>query len=98
VVEGRRMPYHKGLKIDPSDSFNGEKFANIDDLRRILLKDKDQLARALAEKLVAYSTGAAPTALDRAEVEEIVKRAREKGYGVRTLVQEVVQSKLFLHK
>jgi hypothetical protein len=98
VVEGRRMPYHKGLKIDPSDAFNGEKFANIDDLRRILLKDKEQLARALAEKLVAYSTGAAPTALDRPEVEAIVKRTRDRGYGVRSLVHEVVQSKLFLQK
>ncbi|MBM3981307.1 MAG: DUF1592 domain-containing protein [Planctomycetes bacterium] len=97
-VEGRRAMYSEGKKIDPADTFNGEKFANVDTLRTILLKDKEQLARALAEKLVTYSTGAAPTALDRAEVEAIVKAARAKDYGVRTLVHEVVQSKLFLQK
>jgi hypothetical protein len=83
VIDGRRMPYGEGKKIDPSDEFHGEKFANIDELRRILLKDKDQLARALAEKLVTYSTGAPPTAPDRAEIEAIVKQTRDKGYGVR---------------
>jgi hypothetical protein len=98
IVEGRRMPYHKGLKVDPSDAFNGEKFANIDELRQILLKNKDQLTRALTEKLVTYATGAAPTALDKPEIEAIVKKGREKGHGVRTLVHEVVKSKLFQNK
>ena len=44
TIDGRRMPYAEGKKVDPSDEFNGEKFANIDDLRQLLLKDKDQLA------------------------------------------------------
>jgi hypothetical protein len=98
VIDGRRMHYVEGKAIDPSDEFAGEKFANIDDLKRILLRDKDQLTRALAEKLVTYATGAAPTALDRPEIEAIVRRVREKNHGVRALVHEVVQSKLFLDK
>jgi hypothetical protein len=98
VIDGRRMPYGEGKKIDPSDEFKGEKFADIDGLRAILLKDKEQLARALAEKLVTYATGAPPAAPDRAEIEAVVKNARAKDYGVRTLVHEVVQSKLFQFK
>jgi mono/diheme cytochrome c family protein len=97
-IDGRRMMYAEGKKIDPSDEFHGEKFANIDGLRTILLKDKDQLARALTEKLVAYATGSAPTALDKPEIEAIVRNAREKNFGVRAIVHEVVQSKLFRHK
>ena len=98
TVEGRRMPYHKGLKVDPADTFNGEKFQNIDELKQLLLKDKDQLVRALAEKLVTYATGAAPTALDKPEIDAIVRKVRDKNYGVRALVHEVVQGKLFQHK
>jgi mono/diheme cytochrome c family protein len=97
-IEGRRAMYSEGKRIDPSDVYNGTKFANIDELRQILLKDKEQLARALAEKLVTYATGAAPTALDKAEIEAIVKTARDKDYGLRTLVHEVARSKLFQHK
>jgi Protein of unknown function (DUF1592)/Protein of unknown function (DUF1588)/Protein of unknown function (DUF1587)/Protein of unknown function (DUF1585)/Protein of unknown function (DUF1595)/Planctomycete cytochrome C len=99
IVDGRRMPYRMGLKVDPSDEMpGGEKFKNIDELKQLLLKDKDQLARALAEKLVTYATGAAPEAADKPEIEAIVKRVRENNYRLRTLVQEVVQSKLFQTK
>jgi hypothetical protein len=98
VIDGRRMHYAEGKKVDPSDTFNGEKFANIDDLKQLILKDKDQLARALAEKLVTYATGAAPTALDKPEMDALVRKVRDRNYGVRTLVHEVVQSKLFQHK
>ena len=99
IVDGRRMPYHEGKKVDPSDVMpNGDKFANIDEFKQLLLKDKDQLARALATKLLTYATGAAPEATEKAEIEAIVKKAREKNYGFRTLVHEVVQSKVFQTK
>ena len=55
------MPYHKGQKVDPADVLpDGAKFENIDEFKQLLLKDKDQLARALAEKLLTYATGARP--------------------------------------
>jgi hypothetical protein len=99
TVGGRRMPYHEGKKVDPSDAMpDGSKFADIDEFKQLLLKDKDQLARALAEKLLTYASGAAPEGSDRAEIDAIVKRAREKNYGFRTLIHEVVQSKLFQTK
>lgn len=96
TLDGRRMPYLKGPKVDPADELpDGRRFQNIDELKQLLLQDKDQLARALTEKLVTYATGAAVTEDDRKEVEAVVGKVREKGYGFRTLVQEVVQSKLF---
>ena len=36
--------------------------------------------------------------LDRAAIERILDRARDRGYGVRTLVHESVQDDLFLSK
>jgi hypothetical protein len=99
IVDGRRMPYRMGAKVDPSDVMpDGSKFKNIDEFKQLLLKDKDQLARALAEKLLTYATGAAPEATDKAEIEAIVKKARKKNYGFRTLVHEIVQSRLFQTK
>jgi hypothetical protein len=99
VVEGRRMPYHKGLKVDPGDVLpDGRRFRDIDEFKQLLLKDKDQLARALTEKVLTYATGAAPMTADRPEVEAIVRKVRARKYGLRTLVHEIVQSKLFQTK
>jgi hypothetical protein len=99
TVDGRRMPYHEGKRIDPSDVLpDGSKFADIDEFKRLLLRDKDQLARALAVRLMTYATGAAPEAADRAELEAIVKAVRGKNYGLRALVHEVVQSRVFREK
>jgi len=99
IVDGRRMPYHKGKPVDPSgETEDGRPFQNIDEFRQLLLRDKDQLARALATKLVTYATGGAPTKVDRPEIEAIVTRVRDKNYGFRSLVHEVVQSELFQNK
>jgi mono/diheme cytochrome c family protein len=99
TVDGRRMPYHKGPKVDPADVLSdGQHFANMDELKRLLLKDQDQLARALAEKLLIHATGAAPTTADKTEIDAIVGKIREKNYGLRTLVHEIVQSKPFQYK
>mgnify|MGYP003332421429 CR=1 FL=1 len=74
------------------------RFRDIDDFKQLLLRDKDQLARSLTEKLLAYSTGAAPVKTDRPHVEAIVRRVREQGYGFRTLIHEVVASQVFQSK
>jgi hypothetical protein len=99
MVDGRRMPYHKGKKVDPSDVMpDGQTFRNIDEFKQLLLKDKDQIARALTEKLLTYATGAAPAAADKPAIEAIVLKIRDKKYGFRALVHEIVQSELFRTK
>jgi hypothetical protein len=61
----------------------------------LLASDPDQLARALASKLVAYATGTPTTLADRQGIESIVESVRRQDYGLRSLVHEVVQSELF---
>lgn len=96
VVNGRRVRYRNGPPVDAADVLpDGRKFANSDEYKQLLLADKDQLTRNLAEKLLAYSTGAAPTTADRVEVEKIVQKTRNQEYGLRALVHEVVQSPVF---
>ncbi|MCI0681074.1 MAG: DUF1592 domain-containing protein [Gemmataceae bacterium] len=99
IVDGRRMPYLHGRKVDPADAMaDGRKFADIDEFKQLLLDERDQIARALAIRLTTYATGATVQAGDQPEIDAIVARVREKSYGLRTLVHEVVQSPLFQNK
>ena len=98
-VNGKRVRFWPGPEVDPGDVLpDGRRFHDIDEFKSLLLEDKDQLARGLTEKLLAYSTGAAPAAADKPEVETIVQNIRDKNYGFRSLIQEIVQSPLFQYK
>lgn len=99
IINGRSMMYNKGPKVDPSDVLaSGEKFANIDEFKAILLKDPDKLARGLVKHLLTYATGAAPTNADREAIDAIVAKAREKRYGFRELIHLIVRSDAFRMK
>jgi hypothetical protein len=90
------MPYLKGRKVDPADVLpDGRHFKNIDELKQLLLKDRDGIARALTVKLLTYATGRAVESADEPDVEDIVQRIRAGNYGLRALVHECVQSKSF---
>ncbi len=77
---------------------DGWTFDDIDQYRQILLSDKDQLARNVAEKLIIYATGADIQFADREVVEQLVADSRKHDYGFRSLLHAVVQSRLFLYK
>jgi hypothetical protein len=93
------MNYLQGPAVEAGDELpDGRRFRDIDEFKQLLLQDKDQLARALTEKLLTYATGAASEAADKPAIEAIVRKVREKKYGFRTLIHEIVQSELFLNK
>lgn len=99
VLDGRKANFRKGKKVEPADVLaDGRSFKDIDEFKQLLLKDKDQIARNLTERLVTYATGATTLPADNPEIEAIIRTIRAKDYGLRTLVHEIVQSKLFLHK
>ena len=77
---------------------DGRKFRNIDEFKQLLLADKDQIARALTTKLLTYATGSVPEAADQPEVDAIVGKVSERNYGFRSLIHEIVGSKLFQTK
>ena len=98
-VNGRRVRVWPGPAVDPSDVLpDGRRFRDIDEYKKLLLEDKDQLARSLTEKLLAYSTGAAPARADKPEIETIVGRTRDQKYGFKSLIHEIVQSPMFQSK
>jgi hypothetical protein len=92
-------PAYRGPDVEQGGQTpEGKAFKDIDDYKKILLEDKDQLARSLTQKLIVYATGADIQFADREVVEQIVARLRAKNYGLRTLLHEIVQSRVFLNK
>ncbi|QDU92895.1 DUF1592 domain-containing protein [Lignipirellula cremea] len=88
-----------GLPVDASgETSAGEPFENIEDLKRLLARDEEALARNLVERLVLYGTGAPVTFADRAEVQRILDRSRDSGFGLRTLLHEILISGFFRRK
>jgi hypothetical protein len=85
--------------VDSSGEFpDGERFADVQGLKKCLLKDEELLARNLAEQFTVYATGAPIRFSDRAKISKMLADTRSEGYGVRSLVHEVVESELFLNK
>jgi hypothetical protein len=98
-VDGRRVQYRTGPPVDPSGILpDGRAFPDLDALKKLLLQDKPQIARCVAEKLLTYATGAGITFADRPTVEAVLQQAAKKDYGLRSLVHAIVESPAFLAK
>ena len=98
-MDGQAFKFHYALAVDPSGKMmDGRTFQNVHDLKSLLLEDELQIARNLTRQLTVYATGAPIGFSDRADIEEILARTRSRGYGVRSIVHEIVQSRLFQYK
>lgn len=96
---GSGRPIYRGPAVELGGTTpDGRDFRDISDYKRILLENPDQLARNLTRRLLTYATGADIQFADREVVEQIVERVRSADYGFRTLLHEVVQSRVFLLK
>ena len=71
---------------------------DIDEFRSIIASRPRTLARNVAEKLMVYSTGAAISYADRQEIDDIVEQVAKDNYGLRSIVQAVMTSPVFLSK
>jgi hypothetical protein len=98
-----RTSYGRGrattLPVDSTGQLpDGSEFKDIIGLKQILLGRRDQFARCLTEKMLAYSMGRTVEPFDRPDVEKVVTDAKAKGYGLKDLVVAVVQSEAFRRK
>jgi hypothetical protein len=96
---GQKFTFHSALPVDASGELpDGRTFHDIRDFKKLLLADQRQLARNLARQFTIYATGAPIHFSDRPEIERILDRTGRDGYGVRSLIHELVQSRLFREK
>src|SRR3954469_7469986 len=96
---GQKFAFHYALPVDASGTLpDGRQFHDVRELKQLLLANEKQIARNLIRQLAVYSTGAPIHFADRAEIEKILERASAEQYGVRTMIEELVQSELFRNK
>ncbi len=85
-----------GLPVDPSGSLpDGRTFTGVKEFQDLLASDAPRLLRNLAEQLLTYAIGTELGFADRDEVADILMRTLSHGGGVRTLLHEIVRSRLF---
>ena len=91
--------YLEGPAVDTRAKLpGGEEIADIRAYKAALASRPEQLARSLVRTLVTFATGAHVEVGDELVIDSILERSRASGFGVRTLIHEVVQSDLFRRK
>ncbi len=88
-----------GPKIDSGYQMaDGRRFANLDEFRKLVAAEPRKLAANVAEKMLAYGTGAPISFADREAVEAIADAAGRDNFGLRSILHAVVTSPVFLSK
>ena len=81
--------------IDPSGLMpDGRAFKDATEFKRLLLEDRDKVARAFIEHLCTYALRRVLTVDDSDDIEAIVAEVNSNQYGVRDIVRAVAQSEL----
>ena len=90
---------NRGPDVEMGDKMpDGRPFADIEEYKKLILMNPENIARNLTSRLITYATGADIQFADQEIVNQIVARAAAKNYGLRSLIHEVVQSRPFLNK
>jgi cytochrome c551/c552 len=96
---GIAYTFRNGQAVDASGEMaGGDKFVDIREFKALLVKNERQVARNMVHQFVAYGTGAPIGFSDRADVERILDAAARDGYRLRTILHQVIQSRLFRNK
>jgi len=91
--------FYRGPDVEKGGvTHDGKAFETVEQYKTILLQNPEQIARSLTQKLLVHATGAEVQFADRQVVEGIVATLKQKNYGFRTLIHEIVQSRPFLNK
>jgi hypothetical protein len=95
----KRIQYKIGPPVDASGQLqDGRPFAGYLEFRDLVAADQPLLAKAFVTKLLTFATGREMGFSDRPEINQIVAKAGESGYGLRDLVLLAVSSKIFRNK
>ena len=91
--------YVDGARVDSSYVLaDGRAFANISELKQLLLSEPALIAHAFTEKLMIHLTGGLVQFADRAVVDAIVKETAPNQHGVRSILEAIIVSPVFLNK
>ncbi len=95
-IGAARSTYAKNLPIDTSGELpNGQHFADIADLKRLLVERKSQFARMLTDRILTYACGRRIESLDRPAIDAILSSTKQKDYPFHDLLEQIVLSEAF---
>lgn len=98
-MNGQKFEFHWGLPADCAGELpDGRPFKDVRELKKLIAKDQIAIARNLVAQLSVFATGAPVRFSDRPEIQGVLDRSRDVQFGVRTLIEELVQSDLFQTK
>lgn len=96
---GWPLAFYYGLPVDSSGATaEGLPFKDVRELKQLLLQDEEGIARNFAKQLSVFATGAPVRFSDRAKLDQILSKTAANGHGVRSILNELVHSELFLNK
>ena len=85
--------------VDPSGQLpTGEPFQNLSEFQALLLRQPEALAANMTRQLLMYATGSEPHYSDRREITRILALTKPNNYGIRSIIDAIVQCELFLTK
>ena len=91
------VEYRLGPDVQAADELaGGRKFTTCNEYKKLLLSERDQIARSLTGKMLTYALGRGLTFKDRPAEDAILADVRKANYGFRTLVTDIIRSPLFI--
>jgi hypothetical protein len=85
--------------VDASGTLaDGRAFTGPEEFKRLLVADEDRFARAFVEQLATFALRRAMTVDDAASLDAIAAAAKADGYRLKSLVEKLVTSDLFLKR
>ena len=94
-----QVKYLRGAPVDTRSKLpTGEEVADVRAYKNALAARPELLARNLARKLLTFATSVSTEAGDELVIDSILERTQSSGYGLRSMLHEIVQSDLFNRK
>ena len=90
---------NKQVPIEPGGTLpDGAAFANVQELKSVLLDHKEDLARELVESTLTYALGRTIEFSDADDVDVIMRKLRDEEFRIGSMIREVAKSPLFGRK
>lgn len=90
---------NKQVSIEPGGTLpDGAAFADVHELKSVLLDHEEDLAKELVSSMMNYALGRTIEFSDMDDVEEVLAKLRENEFRVGSMVREVAMSPLFRRK
>ena len=85
--------------MDASGTFpSGQNFNGPQEFKKMLAEDEKKLANAFVQQLATYALRRLMTVDDRPHIEKIVEAAKNDNYRLRSMIEHLVTSDLFINR